>query len=458
MAITINQAPFNFSGFRQRNNLIIATSSNIAQNGFKYKVTVIAGQVQMYEGYISPNPEDALVFDLYPVLSQIGSMIATSAGNNLHKFSSPTTILTPEQYPFKPLTYEAEPVIITVDEAWTVGGVLTDNPDIHAAEVVTRIMYNRCPQFIEGYRPNPTGYAQFTSTTNKFMTDRRWDTLRWDKSQSVGLGAPGTSRIYTRVTKDDYGVWSIPYTSQGTRSGNDLPNYAATQVRVSLLPFNQSPIDYTESLSTMDDGVVHIACYPANILASTISGLSAIKSAINSGNWYALYVRLLNSGGSAVSVNHIMYNAEYFGESDCRHDNVRLGWLNGEGGWDYFNFIKRSENSYQIERKQFKSIEGNYATADGGATPFAIHQYQRGVTQTQATTQRYLDITSDWLTEGEFALMTSLVTSPDVYIIDSSGVARPVIVDNSSHTEKRERTGKKYNVTIRIRHAQDYYS
>ena len=45
MAITINQAPFNFSGFRQRNNLIIATSSNIAQDGFKYKVTVIAGDV-----------------------------------------------------------------------------------------------------------------------------------------------------------------------------------------------------------------------------------------------------------------------------------------------------------------------------------------------------------------------------------------------------------------------------
>lgn len=458
MAIVLEQAPYNFAGFRQRNNLVICTSTNITEDGFKYKVTVDVAGDTLYSGYVPPNPANALVFDLYQILSQVGSMKATSPGVPIHKYTNASSILVEEKYPGTSLTYEDSPVQITVDEAWLVGGVLTDNPDIHSGEVITRIMYNRSPQYSEGYRRDPQLYAQFNEQGDNFMTDRTPDTLKWDMSESVGLGAPNSRKIYTRTTKDDWGVWSIPYTAQASRSANDLPLYAATQVRVTLLPTSGSPIDYTESLTGMDDGVVHLACYPGNLRAANIAGAAAIKTQLDANTWYALYVRLINAGGTQVSSTHIMYNASLFNATDCRFDNVRLGWLNSQGGWDYFNFIKRSEKSYQIDRKQFKSIPGNFATANGDSVPFALYQYDRGVTQTQAVTERYLEITSDWLTEGEFALMTSLITSPDVYIIDTAGNAFAVVVDRNDYTEKKERTGKKYNVTLRIRYAQDYWT
>jgi hypothetical protein len=457
MAISIEQSPYPFSGFRQRNNLVIASSTNVAQDGFKYKVTVEAGGKQWYQGYVSPNPADALIFDLYPILSQIGSMVSTSGGNAIHKYSSSTTLLVEEKYPGTAFTYEDEPVVVTVDEAWLVNGILTDNPDIHAAESVSRIMYNRSPQFSEGYRPNPTTYAELNTITDRFMTDRTWQTLKWDMSESIGWGAPSTSDIFVRATKDDYGVWSIPYTSQTDRVNNGMGNYAATQIVVGVLTTTGAYVSHTETITAMDDGVLHIGAYPANIRASTIAGLSTIQGHLNNNTWNLLYVYAITNALAPVSASHIMYNASLFGGTDCRYDNVRLGWLNTQGGWDYFNFTKRNENSYQIERKQFKSIPGNYALANGDSTAFNIYNYERGVTQTQGVTQRYIEITSDWLTEGEFVLMTSLITSPDVYIIDTLGNATAVVIDRNDYTEKKERTSKKYNVTLRLRYSQDYW-
>jgi hypothetical protein len=455
MAIVLEQAPYNFSGFRHRNNLVICTSTNITEDGFKYKVTVEAGGVTLYTGYIAPNPANALVFDLYPIISQIGSMVESSSGNNLWKYAGASTVLVEEKYPGTSFTYTDRPVTVTVDEAWLVGGVLTDNPDIHAAEVISKIMFNRANQFSEGYRQQPALYAQLDGNTDKFLTDRTWETQKWDMSQSVGLGAPDNTKIYYRALGSDYGVLSLAYTSADNRSINNLPAYAATKIRISLLPATGSPIDYTESLTALDDGIVHVACFPANLKASTIAGLASIQAQLNAGTWYAIYVRALSTADAQVSATHIIYNTALFGASDCRFDNVRLTWLNSQGGWDVFNFIKRSEKQYSIDRKQYKRIAGNYATANGDSVPFALNQYERGVTQTQATVERYLEITSDWLTEGEFAFMTSLITSPDVYLLDTLGNATAVVVDRNDYTEKKERTGKKYNVTMRIRYAHD---
>jgi hypothetical protein len=463
MAVTIEQKPNPFSGFRQRNNIVVASSTNTAQDGFKYKVTIEAGGKQWYQGYVSPNPADALIFDLYPILSQIGSMVSIGSGNTVHKFSSSTRTLISEVYPGTSFTYEDEPVTVTVDEAWIVNGILTDNPDIHAADSFSQIFINRSPQWSDGFNPNPnTSFFKYDTTsgpTLRMMTDRTWETLKWDLSESIALGAPSNTRMYVRTTKNDWGVWSIPYTSQADKSANGLSNYAATKMRVTLLPLTGSTITYTEDLASLDpdDGVLHFGVYPGNIRASTIGGLSTIQGHLNADTWKAMWVTMLNASDATVSMIHIMYNAALYGGTDCRYDNVRLGWLNTQGGWDYFNFTKRNENNYQIERKQFKSIPGNYALANGDSTAFNIYNYERGVTQTQGVTQRYIEITSDWLTEGEFVLMTSLITSPDVYIIDTLGNATAVVIDRNDYTEKKERNGKKYNVTLRLRYAQDYW-
>ena len=67
MAITIQQQPYAYTALKQK-LIVVATSTNIGQPGFRYvvEVSVNAGAVNTF--YVQPNINGALVFDLYPAI------------------------------------------------------------------------------------------------------------------------------------------------------------------------------------------------------------------------------------------------------------------------------------------------------------------------------------------------------------------------------------------------------
>jgi hypothetical protein len=139
----------------------------------------------------------------------------------------------------------------------------------------------------------------------------------------------------------------------------------------------------------------------------------------------------------------------YLVPDDCRFDNVRLGWTNTCGGVDYFNFTKKSELSYNYDRKQYQKVVGSY-----NASSFGFNTFDRGTTDRYVTTTKGLQINSDWISVGEFELLQTLCRSNDVFIIGDDATMTPVLVDTQNFVIKDERYSKLYNVTLNLKYSQ----
>jgi len=139
----------------------------------------------------------------------------------------------------------------------------------------------------------------------------------------------------------------------------------------------------------------------------------------------------------------------YIVPDDCRFDNVRLGWSNTCGGVDYFNFTKKSELSFNYDRKQYQKVVGTY-----NASTFGFNTHDRGTTDRYVTTTKGLQINSDWVSVGEFNLLQTLCRSNDVFIINDDATLTPVLVDTQNFVIKDERYSKLYNVTLNLKYSQ----
>jgi hypothetical protein len=151
-------------------------------------------------------------------------------------------------------------------------------------------------------------------------------------------------------------------------------------------------------------------------------------------------------------------------EEDCRHDNVQLTWIGRNGAWQFFNFIKRNEQSIEIERNEFRREYGNYGTLGIDAGEGEIGAFQtnplddRGIVSREPKVTQFIEVNSDWITENEFQYLKHLVTSEHVRVINhlQQGVSEPLVMVDNSYTMRRERNSRKYNVTFRFKYSKSY--
>jgi hypothetical protein len=333
----------------------------------------------------------------------------------------------------------------TLTEWWLVDGVFTINAGSEV-DGDDALAINGYFQVIDGYKPNVETGSQkvkqsLTSTSSYAMSDRNNDTSPFYLSQSWGLGE-ATNAIWIPVLEADYGVLSIP--------GNDtyLSNNTATQFRIQIFSSAGVPTSQTISLNGFD--IENLPVYPANL--NDWTGLTVAPSLF--ANWRCYTVVVLNAASGQVSETYVFYNAHDYGQADCNWPNMRLGWVNSRGGWDYFNFTKKSEITNEIERKQYRKVLFN-------GSPQIFTANDRSLTQRQNLAQQVLTVTSDYITEGEFILLRSLLASNQVTWLteyDSKFIEIPVNIDDTSFVEKRASDGKLYNVTLKVRLSNPYWT
>jgi hypothetical protein len=160
------------------------------------------------------------------------------------------------------------------------------------------------------------------------------------------------------------------------------------------------------------------------------------------------------TSGASTSIFYNFYNAGVYGQVDCRYERIRLGWVNSRGGWDYFNFIKKSEKTNEIDRKKYRKVLYN-------GEPTIFEANDRGLVERRNIVEQVLTINSDFIQQGEFTLLRSLLVSNQVVWLTSrngSLISVPVNVDDSSYVEKNTSDGKLYNVSLKIRMANEYWT
>jgi len=408
MAITIDDQPYEYTPVGQR-LMLVASSDNVANAGFRFVFDFGSFQVN-----VQPNAADKGILDLAPIFRE---QLQHDANEHFQ-----TTGTENSSVAF---------ISCTIKEGWLVDGVFTvsgsgmaDIDDVYAflAEY----------QVSDGYKPNPNTRYALDGITKYLMSERNVDTHKWSEAVARGLSS---DYVYIPTRVADYGLLYAP---------------SSTALLI------DSDFDIVVFSSYDDDDVL----IDTQFLA--LSNNSSIVNVI--GGFYAnidLWGGLDLTGAKYYTIQFGKETAFpvytpssrvycfYLVDDDCRFDNVRLGWTNTVGGVDYFNFTKKSELSFNYDRKQYQKVVGSY-----NALSFGFDTFDRGMTDRYVTTTKGLQINSDWISVGEFNLLQTLCRSNDVYIINDDGTMTPVLVDTQNFVIKDERYSKLYNVTLNLKYSQ----
>jgi hypothetical protein len=431
MAITLVDRPYKFTALKQK-LIFTATSSQVGQPGFRFVAQVSAtvdGNTTMQTVYIQPNLNGAMVLDVYPIVKDFIDLSVTDAAvPNL--FMQDTVYYTP----YTDLHNIVE-VTVNLYDGYEVLGVFTVNP-LSLPVVRTRLsLINAAFQISQGYNPDPNLIFALSGPTMYQMTDLTPDV--YDLSTEISTYSLGANTIGIRARfNSDYGVMTIPI-DDGTRLTANLID------EIQVIQFNSAgaPIQ-TDSIpiAPQEGYIVHAGIYPANVSGS-------LGYAANMHHYLVNFLYL----GSATARSIAFFQAE----DECRFDTYRLAWINSRGGWDFWNFTKRSEQNYSIERKRFRKVIGNYATANAN---FSFNTYDRGLTERGAFVEKMLTVSTDFLSEAQFEFLKGLSYSDSVYIIDDSGIPTPVNVENTNFAAIKNRSYIKEGtqLTINLKYSQEY--
>jgi hypothetical protein len=425
MAITIHQEPYQYTALKQK-LMVVATSTNIGQPGFRYVVEVSVNGGTINTFYVQPNINGALVFDLYPAIySKMDLGVNTSdAANSL--FGS---------YTVQDSTTTRNIMNVETDiyEGYEVLGVFEKQATAYPLDGSSLI--NAAFQISDGFNPDPSNHFALDSTTSYIMSDLVRSTYAMD--DVLSQYSLGGNTIGITAFADDYGVLTIPADNGTLLTGNVINN-------VQILQFNAAgTLLQTDTLAcTIGAGKInHLPLLPANI--NEAFALDA--------NWHHYLINFRTSGGSPCARSIAVFKED----DECRFDKIRLGWTNSRGGWDYFNFTKRSEQSYSVERKRYRKVVGNYGTADSGEA-FGFNTYDRGLTERSPFVEKMLKVRTDFLTEGQFEYLKNLIYSESVYIIGADGSATPVVVDSNNYTAIQSRSYMKNDLELVLKYSNDY--
>jgi hypothetical protein len=424
MAITIHQQPYIFTALKQK-LIVVATSSNIGQPGFRYVVSVSNGTTTN-TFYVQPNINGALVFDLNPVVAQAMDLAVNSTDSVPSLFAS-TTVQDAAT------SRNILGISTIIQEGYEVLGLFT----VQATEYTLdgSALINAAFQISDGFNPNPSTHFALSSGTSYIMSDLVRSTYALDDVLTkYSLGA---NTIAITGFNDDYGVLTIPADNGTALTGNAINNVQIVQFNAAGTPIQTDTLSCVIAAGTIN----HLPLLPGNI--EDIFGLDS--------TWNHYLINFRKSGGSAAARSIAVFKAG----DECRFEKIRLGWTNSRGGWDYFNFTKRSEESYSVERKRYRKVVGNYGTADE-TTAFGFNTYDRGMTERSPFVEKMMRIRTDFLTEGQFEYLKNLIYSESVYMIGADGSATPVVIESNNYVAIKTRSYTKTDLELTLKFSNDY--
>lgn len=130
-------------------------------------------------------------------------------------------------------------------------------------------------------------------------------------------------------------------------------------------------------------------------------------------------------------------------ECENRFDVIRIHFLNRLGGFDFFDFNKRSEETIGVDRQRSRQSVGTHSSGS-----FSFARKDRGLKENIATYQKEVEVISDWLSDEEFKWLQELITSPVVYEEREVGKYRAILINNDDYTIRKRVNGNIYNITL----------
>jgi hypothetical protein len=429
-------------------NIVTALSTEYTQTGFRYiveiSITDYYGNSNVTTLYVHPNPYGRGIINLRPHM--INALFYKGLVDNtlnypwIHntKANSPSASLISAEYIMNTR------LIVEVFEGWEVAGLFTQDPDGNGSQTIDLRAFwgwDNAFSFNENNSASSPGKG-FNDITSSTYYQRLASKVPPAFRSGVTFVPTLPYNMGSFCVNSDDGTFSSQqdtnnkyielnfYTSSGTLISTDTTSFTikVEPGAVALVPAFAGNLTYLRS-----GGV------PANTSFYTLQIKDYLTNAICSVKW--LFV---------------------IEDIDCDHNPIELGWIGKKGGWNYYNFIKTNQNSIDIERTEYKKPFGNYGRlGDGIENPGMLTtdwSDNRQYVSRENMVTKYLTITSDWITEEEFVYLESLMVADVVHIVnyDGRGDYIPMIITDNSYILRRERNSTKYNLTLKLKYAQDY--
>lgn len=429
------------------------TSSSTAQPNFKYLVQIYDGATEVQKFVVSPNQTGTLLFNMEEISQQyvkpdyyIGSL-----GLSLHYLC---TVGGAQARPFTTNVDGCKMLQIRFGEKYDVAGVPTEFPGTTlGTDMFNQYFFGYRYQYADGL--NPTGLNKWSlgSVSGLNLPLTRWQAGAFKHEDSSAWGIEGQVQIPVRIA--DYGVMAFPHDALTIDAYNEtvtveytLYNGAST-VGTDSVTINAANGAAAGTSTTDTDKLIYFGAYPKNLsqLLTTIDP-SLWPDALNTWTHYRL--RWKASGASfSLATYFVLDNVD-----DCRYDNIRLGFANDKGGWDYFNFGKKNEISWKVEPKKFNKLMGDLSVIN-----YTQFGFERSETTFAQTIEKMYVLTSDWITEEAFEVLKQIYLSRDVHILDEANLTHiPVTVMETTYQQRRIRSANLYNITLNVKLAQPYIS
>jgi hypothetical protein len=153
--------------------------------------------------------------------------------------------------------------------------------------------------------------------------------------------------------------------------------------------------------------------------------------------------------------------------NNCNYIPYRLLFMNELGGTDFYNFKLDSKQTFNTQKTEFKkTLDWDYAfdTVRSGSSGYNMGPRGRTILSQKVTQQ--ITITSDWITEKESIWLRELITSPEVYVIQSRKpyefydnatelISVPIIITDTSWQVKTYTRDKLFNVQVTFEFANN---
>ena len=408
--ITLEQSPPNNVLFAGQKLIYIASSSETAEDNFKYNVVVEypdgAGDIEIFNGLFDPNPSSNLVFDLSPIIKDRLRM-DTENNDGAMLFTMPSTTGETSSASY----YASELFKVTINEYYG------DPAEVVASGLTV------ARQFIAGAFTNKDGFEP--SMANYSPTVLPNTTLGWY------IGRPVVDDIVTiKASDEDYGV--ICYSCDNVTTTNALYQLynGAT-----LLSSEAILADATGDDS--HDGMNYLACYPANL-----NGDSGLTVKPNSTTWTHYLIRGYFGAPTFWTTKTLKFvNTPH----PCKHTPIQIAYHDIRNGcWEFMRFDGRPTPSVSNDSKTYQKIIGDY-TGDS----FTFDSWARSKENYHNDIEEQWTLQSGLLDVYETQQARDIVKSPQVlaYI---QGQWLPVLVDTKNYSFQVEKISKATFAEIKI--------
>jgi hypothetical protein len=433
-----------FTGLCYSNNDVsfTMTSSEYAQPGFKYIVVITDNNTSTdYKFYISQNAVNSGVFNAKTIFNQLvkNSIVFDGSDDVVLQTSTPT--LTTKN--------NVNTFVVELYEGYEVGGIFTEDDSVAVTYSLMCIYGSGKQNFI----------MMGTNDTRPLALSQNYDDEIGFSKETL---ANRLNIGWLHNQKINWKYISRTNVTEQTDSAYDVHVWMADDATYINSNYPLASLSYFNFQFFDNEGTsIQSVTIPVTLDAGSLLFLpTGLKNLVNGGyidDPTADIVDYYTYQGYDVDDNELTTVYGYYLTDDCKYNPVHVYWLNQMGGWDSYSFIKKNERSIEVERKRYRSYQGDFNNATS-SEPYATKNYTRELTEREPIVNTFINLTSDWLTESEFKYLKDLFTSKSVWMVDDNvdGYSIvPVVVEDNGFLMKRERNYKKYNQNLRLQMASN---